>query len=88
MTRFLRKNPILHTQRSCKIDSARINGATNLVIRSWWPRLAILEVKDILLANRYNFDEFGLIEGQGTNGLVVGSSPTYTLQYKVPGSRA
>ena len=88
MARFLRRNPVLRTQRARKIDSVRINGATDSIIRSWWPRLNIPEIKDILPANRYNFDEFGLIEGQGINGLVVGSSQTRTLQRKVPGSRA
>jgi 4-hydroxybenzoate polyprenyltransferase len=70
------------------MESARINGATDTVIRSWWPRLNIPAVKDILPANRYNFDECGLMEGQGTNGLVVGSSKTRAVQRKVPGSRA
>ncbi len=42
----------------------------------------------ILLANRYNIDEFGLMEGQGANGLVVGSSYTRAIQRKIPGSRA
>ena len=42
----------------------------------------------ILPANRYNMDEFGLIEGQGLNGLVVRSSHTRAVQRKTPGSRA
>lgn len=88
MTRFLRRNPVLRTQRARKIDSVRINGATDSIIRSWWPRLNIPAVKDIPPAHRYNFDEFGLMEGQGTNGLVVGSSRTRAVQRKVPGSRA
>lgn len=33
-------------------------------------------------------DEYGLMEGQGTNGLVVGSSETRAVQRKDPGSRA
>jgi 4-hydroxybenzoate polyprenyltransferase len=88
MTRFIRRNPVLRTQRARKIDSVRINGATDSVIRSWWPRLNIPAIKAILPANRYNFDEFGIMEGQGTNGLVVGSSQTRAIQRKVPGSRA
>jgi 4-hydroxybenzoate polyprenyltransferase len=50
--------------------------------------LNIPAIKDILPANRYNFDECGLMEGQGTNGLVVGSSQTRAVQRKVPSSRA
>jgi hypothetical protein len=87
MTRFIRRNPVLRTQRGRKVDSVRINGATDSIIRSWWPRLNIPAVKDILPANRYNFDECGIMEGQGTNGLVVGSSQTRVVQRKVPGSR-
>ena len=71
MTRFLRRNTVLRTQRACKIDSVHINGVTDPVIRSWWPRLNIPAIKDILPANRYNVDEFGIMEGHGTNGLVV-----------------
>ncbi len=74
MRGFIRRNPIIKTQRGRKIDSACINGATDSVIRSWFPLLNIPAIKDILPANRHNFDEFGLMEGQGTNGLVVGST--------------
>lgn len=88
MTRFLRRNPILRTQRARKIDSVRINGATDSIIRSWWPRLNIPAIKDIPPAHRYNFDEVGIMEGQGINGLVVGSSQTRAVQRKVHGSRA
>ena len=88
MTRFLRRNPVLRTQRGRKLDSVRINEATDSVISSWWPRLNIPAVKGILPANRYNFDECGIMEGQGINGLVVGSSQTRAVQRKVPGSRA
>ena len=66
----------------------RINGATDAVIRSWFLLLKIPAIKDILLANRHNFDEFGLMEGQGLNGLVVGSSKTRAIQKKDPSSRA
>lgn len=88
MTQFFRRNLVLLTQRGRKIDSARVNGATDPVIRSWFPLLNIPAIKDILPANRYNFDEFGLMEGQETNGLVVGNSRTRAVQKKVPGSRA
>ncbi len=88
VNQFIRRNPVLKTQRARKIDSVQVNRATDQVIRSWFLLLNIPAVKDILPANRYNFDEFGLMEGQGTNGLVVGSSQTRTIQQKVPGSRA
>ena len=88
VNRFIRRNPVLRTQRARKIDSVRVNGATDQVIRSWFPHLNIPAIKDILPANRYNMDEYGLMEGQGTNGLVVGSSETRAVQRKDPGSRA
>ncbi len=42
----------------------------------------------MLPANRYNMDEYGLMEGQGVNGLVVGHFKTRAVQRKDPGSRA
>ena len=50
--------------------------------------LNIPEIRDILPKNRYNADEFGIMGGQGVNGLVVGSSETRAVQQKTPGSRA
>jgi len=88
MERFLKRHPVLRTQRARRIDSARVNGATGPVIQSWFQLLQIPAVKKILPANRYNEDEYGLMEGQGTNGLVVGSSGTRAVQRKDPGSRA
>jgi len=88
MERFLKRNPVLRTQRTRRIDSARVNGATGPVIRAWFPLLQIPAVKKILAANRYNMDEYGLMEGQGVNGLVVGHFATRTVQRKDPGSRA
>ncbi len=88
ITRFIDRNPVLRTQRSRRIDSVRVNGATDPVIRAWFPLLYILAVKKILPANRYNMDEYGLMEGQGVNGLVVGHFKTRAVQRKDPGSRA
>ena len=88
LSRFIRRNPILRTQRARKIDSVRVNGATTAIIQQWWAYLRVPFVTAILPANRYNMDEFGLMEGQGANGLVVGSSHTRAIQRKVPGSRA
>ena len=88
MTRFIRRNPILRTQRARRIDSVRVNGATGPIIQAWWAYLRVPFVTAILPANRYNMDEFGLMEGQGVNGLVVGSAHTRAIQQKTPGSRA
>ena len=88
MARFIRRNPILRTQRARQIDSVRVNGATGAIIQAWWPYLRVPLVIAILPANRYNMDEFGLMEGQGLNGLVVGCSHTRAVQRKTPGSRA
>lgn len=74
MSRFLRRNPSIRTQRARKIESVRVNGATDSAMRNWWLRLSIPAIKDILPANRWNFDEYGIMEGQGTNGLVVESA--------------
>lgn len=70
------------------MDPKRVNGATKPINTAWFPRLTAPEVEAILPANRWNFDEFGLMEGQGLNGLVVGSSATSSMQRKVPGSRS
>ncbi|KAK6206199.1 transposase [Colletotrichum tabaci] len=46
------------------------------------------EVKGIKPANRYNMDETGILEGQGSNGLVLGMAETKSVRKKQPGSRA
>jgi hypothetical protein len=88
MTGFLRRNPVLKTKRQLRIDSARVNGATTEVIKKWWPRLTIPEVRAIKADNRWNMDEAGIMEGIGDNGVVVGSSESRSVQKKTPGSRA
>jgi len=88
MERFLKRHPVLQTQRARRIESVRVNGATGPVIRSWFSLLQIPAIKKILPANRYNADEYGQMEGQGVNGLVVGRSGTRAVQRKDPGSRA
>ncbi|KAL2128698.1 hypothetical protein VTI74DRAFT_8819 [Chaetomium olivicolor] len=85
--RFLRRNPILLTQRGKRIDSVRINGATEPVIKAWFSHLNIPAIKDIKPGNRWNFDEFGLMEGQGSNGLVVGIRGRKAVLRKQPRSR-
>ncbi|OHW97453.1 transposase [Colletotrichum incanum] len=85
---FKRRNPSIKVQRSRPIDSRRINGACTEVIRDWFKLLAIPEIKGIKPANRYNMDETGILEGQGSNGLVLGMAETTSVRKKQPGSRA
>ncbi|KZL64103.1 transposase, partial [Colletotrichum tofieldiae] len=73
---FLKRNPSVKVQRSRPIDSRRINGASTEVIRDWFNLLAIPEIKGIKPANRYSMDETGILEGQGSNGLVLGMAKT------------
>ena len=70
------------------MDSQRINGATKEVITAWFRRLALPLVQDIKPENRWNMDEAGIMEGMGTNGMVVGSSRRKSVQKKTPGSKA
>ncbi|KAK6221470.1 transposase [Colletotrichum tabaci] len=85
---FKRRNPSIKVQRSRPIDSRRINGASTEVIRDWFNLLAIPEVKSIKPSNRYNMDETGILEGQGSNGLVLGMFEMKSVRKKQPGSRA
>jgi hypothetical protein len=73
MAGFIRRNPILRTKRQFRIDSVCINGATSEVIKLWFQKLEVPVVKAIKPENRWNMDEAGIMEGQGENGLVVGS---------------
>jgi 4-hydroxybenzoate polyprenyltransferase len=51
----------------------RVNGATSDIIKQWFNKLEIPEIKAIKLSNRWNMDEAGIMQDQGVNGLVVGS---------------
>ncbi|KAK8869161.1 transposase [Apiospora arundinis] len=85
---FLRRHPALRTKRQRRIDSQRINGASTEVIKSWFStKLRIPQIQAIKPENRHNMDEHGILEGQGGNGLVVGSSELRSIQQKQPGSR-
>ncbi|KAK8121468.1 transposase [Apiospora kogelbergensis] len=84
---FFRRNPILRTKRQRRIDSQRINGASTEVIRSWFPKLRIPAIQAIKPENRYNMDEHGIMEGQGGNGLVVGSAAIRAIHQKQPGEQ-
>ncbi|KAL0940515.1 transposase [Colletotrichum truncatum] len=85
---FIKRNPSIKVQRSRAIDSQRVNGASTNVIREWFKHLALPEIQAIKASNRYNMDETGILEGRGSNGLVLGSSETRSIRKKQPGSRA
>ncbi len=84
---FFRRNPDVRTLRSKSIDSARLNGATTEVITAYFQRLDQPLIKGIRQENRWNTDEHGLLEGQGSNGLVLGHSAKKIAIKKQPGSR-
>ncbi|ESZ91407.1 transposase [Sclerotinia borealis F-4128] len=79
---FLERNPEIRTKRQYKIDSARVSGASHDIIAPWFRKLDLPEIIDIKPENRYNIDEAGIMEGQGLNGLVVGSSQHRNIQEK------
>lgn len=73
LRRFLRRYPSIRTQRKRRINSRRINNATDDVIRSWFDRLLPEAIQSVKPQNRWNFDEAGIMEGRGDNGLVLGA---------------
>ena len=84
---FLERNPEIKTKRQYKIDNARINGATTEIISKFFEKLDLPAIKHIKPENRWNMDEAGIMEGQGLNGMVLGSSKRRFIQKKQPGSR-
>ncbi|KAI0996863.1 hypothetical protein K3495_g11320 [Podosphaera aphanis] len=86
--KFINRNPSIKVQRCRAIDFQRVNGASENIIRPWFDRLAESEIMAIKPCNRYNMDETGILEGRGSNGLVLGSSECRSLLKKQPGSRA
>ena len=87
VNQFIKRNPSIKAQRSQRIDSLRINGASTDIIKQWFRHLAIPKIKTIKPANRWNMDEAGLLEGQGSNGIVLGSSESRAILKTQPGSR-
>lgn len=87
VSRFLRHHPQIKVIRKRAIDFRRINGAQPEVIRAWFQRLQIPAVKAIKPENRWDFDEAGIMEGRGSNGLVLGSAESASIRKKQPGSR-
>ncbi|KAI1000588.1 hypothetical protein K3495_g7605 [Podosphaera aphanis] len=86
--KFINRNPSIKVQRCRAIDFQRVNGASENIIRPWFDRLAESEIMAIKPCNRYNMDETGILEGMGSNGLVLGSSERRSILKKQPGSRA
>jgi len=64
-----------------------MNCATEAKIRPWFNLFKIPEIKAIRPENRYNKDEAGIMEGLGTNGLMVGTSEHKALKKKKAGGR-
>ena len=73
MAGFIRQNPILKTKRHLWIDFVYVNGATFEIIKPWFQKLEGPSIKAIKLENRWNINKANIIEGQGENGLVIGS---------------
>lgn len=69
------------------MDSARLNGAITKIIQKFFQLLEIPAIKAIRQENRYNTDEHGILEGQGSNGLVLGSAAKQIALKKQLGSR-
>ena len=87
ITGFLRRNPEIKTIRGKRIDSKRINGASTDRIKAFFALLDLPEIEKIQPQHRYNMDETGILEGQGSNGLVLGVSEKAIIIKKQPGSR-
>lgn len=87
MEGFLRRNPEVKTVRGKTLDSCRLNGATTKIVKEFFSLLTIPEIKDISPDNRYNMDETGILEGRGSNGLVLGAAQKKVIIRKQLGSR-
>ncbi|KAI0999709.1 hypothetical protein K3495_g8488, partial [Podosphaera aphanis] len=72
--KFINRNPSIKVQRCRAIDFPRVNGVLENIIRPWFDRLTKSEIMAIKPCNRYNMDETGILDGRGSNGLVLGSS--------------
>ncbi|CCF46547.1 transposase, partial [Colletotrichum higginsianum] len=87
--RFKQRNPSIITKRPKAMDSRRYKAHSADVIQAWFQRLDNIPViQGIHPSNRWNMDETGIMEGRGSNGLVLGSAASRAIQKKQPGSRA
>jgi 4-hydroxybenzoate polyprenyltransferase len=57
----------------------RVNNAISNIIKAWFQKLEILAIKVIKVENQWNMDEAGIMEGQGENRLVVGSTKKHFI---------
>jgi hypothetical protein len=71
---FIRCNPEIKVLRGKRIDFQRFNGVTTDRIKAFFHLYNNPAIKIIPLRYCYNMDESGIMEGQGDNGLVLGSS--------------
>ncbi|RYP16164.1 hypothetical protein DL765_005301 [Monosporascus sp. GIB2] len=74
VTRFLQRHHEVRTLKGRAIDYRRLNGATEVTCNVLFDRLALREIRRIYSRNRYNADEFGVMEGMGENSLVLGEA--------------
>ncbi|RYP03578.1 hypothetical protein DL765_010455 [Monosporascus sp. GIB2] len=74
VTRFLQRHHEVRTLKGRAIDYRRLNGATEATCTVLFNRLALPEIRKIRSRNRYNADEFGMMEGMGENSLVLGEA--------------
>lgn len=57
------------------------------IIKDFFQFQYLPDVKDIPGEHRYNMDETGILEGRGSNGLVLGHAEKKAIMKKQPGSR-
>ncbi|VBB84317.1 Putative protein of unknown function [Podospora comata] len=72
VSHFIGRHPDIKTKVGKKIDYARVNEATPENINKFFDLYSTVDW--IKPRHRYNHDEVGIMEGQGENGLVIGSS--------------
>lgn len=87
LPRFFKHHPEVKTKKVKRVDYKRIEGATTEVIRTWFEKLVLPAIEDILPEHRGNMDELGVMEGMGTNGLCVGRRETRVAIAKSPENR-
>ncbi|EAQ86387.1 hypothetical protein CHGG_07640 [Chaetomium globosum CBS 148.51] len=87
LPRFFKRHPEVKTKKVKRVDYKRIEGATTEVIRTWFEKLVLPAIEDILPEHRGNMDEVGVMEGMGTNGLCVGRQETRVAIAKSPENR-
>jgi hypothetical protein len=69
---FVKRHPAVKTKLGRRTDWERVNTATPTNIKHLFELYET--VRWIPSERRYNADEGGIMEGQGINGLVIGSS--------------